>query len=162
MSDMGNFYGVGPVNMKEISFATVDSGAANLPEVGTRRIYKGEEYVFVHNAMSATQLDMGELLTTSALSGYSLTNSTTAAADLPLASVKHVTIPTGGYGWALVRGINEVLKVATTMATGAVVGVGANGVGGVHVGGSFSTGPAIGKVLSSGSSTVKAYLKLYG
>lgn len=163
MSTLGNFEGVSPVGFSAdaISFVTQDSAAA-VHKLGTRRIFGGEEYVWIHNAMSGTELSPGELVTTSGLSGYSLTNSTTAADDLPMAVIKHVSIPTGGYGWGLVRGICEVLKIASTLSTGAIVTVGDNGQAKTALGGSFPTGPVIGKVLSSGTSACKAYVRLFG
>lgn len=167
MSNLGSFSGVGPVQFHSvdgaapISHVTTDS-AAMAAELGARVTFKGEDYVYIHNIQTSTALAVGELCVLSGLSGYSLTNASTAAADMPLVVIKHVDIPSAGFGWGLVRGIAESLKVASTIATGVLLGVGDTGVAQTYVGGSFPTGPMIGKVLSSGTSTCKAYVKLYG
>lgn len=167
MSDLGNFSSVGPVQ-----FGSIDSGApishvtsdslAMKAELGARVIYKGEEYVYVHNVMPNTAMAVGELGVISALSGYSLTNATTLAHDMPLVAVKHAAIPSAGFGWGLVRGIAEALKIENTAATGVLLGVGSGGVAISYLVGSFPTGACIGKVLSSGTGTCKAYVRLFG
>lgn len=167
MSTLGNFSSVGPVQFgsvdgaEPISHVTSDSAAA-VAELGARVIYKGEEYVYFHNAQASTALAVGDLCVTTALSGYSLTNATTLAHDMPLVTVKHVAIPSAGYGWGLVRGIAEALKIENTAATGVLLGVGSGGVAISFLVGSFPTGVCIGKVLSSGTGTCKAYVKLFG
>jgi hypothetical protein len=167
MSNLGNFSSVGPVMFKgvdgaaPVSFVTSDS-AALAHELGARVIYKGEEYVLVHNTQANTAIAVGELCVVSALSGYSLTNATTLAHDLPLVGVKHAAIPSAGYGWGLVRGIMESLKIENTAATGTLLGVGSGGVAISYLVGSFPTGPLVGKVLSSGTGTCKAMVRLYG
>jgi hypothetical protein len=167
MSDMGNFSSIGPVQFGSIdggapiSHVTSDS-AAMKAELGARVIYKGEEYVYFHNVMANTAMAVGELGVQSALSGYSLTNATTLAADLPLVTVKHAAVPSAGFGWGLVRGVAEALKIENTAATGVLLGVGSGGVAISLLVGSFPTGPCIGKVLSSGTGTCKAYVRLFG
>lgn len=162
MSDLGNFYDGDPILRKGISFVTANSVAEHRPEVGTRVIYKGEEYVFVHNAMASTELAQGEFAVMSSLSGYSLTKSSVQAADMPIGSVKHVTFPSGGYGWLLVRGINEVAKVESTLATGQLATIGDDGQLATYNAGTFPTGPLVAKVLSSGSSAAKVYHRCFG
>lgn len=167
MSDLGNFSSVGPIQFGSIdgghpiSHVTSDSAAAKA-ELGARVIHKGEEYVYIHNAQASTALAVGELCVVTALSGYSLTNATILAADMPLCAIKHAAIPSAGYGWGLVRGIAEALKVENTAGTGVLLGVGSGGVAISALGGSFPTGPVIAKVLSSGTGTVKAYVRLFG
>jgi hypothetical protein len=145
MSDLGTFSSVGPVQFGSIdggapiSHVTSDS-AAMKAVVGDRVTYKGEDYVYVHNVMANTAMAVGELGVVSALSGYSLTNATTLGADMPLIVVKHAAIPSAGFGWGLVRG----------------------GVAISFLGGSFPTGPMIGKILSSGTGTCKAMVRLFG
>lgn len=167
MSDLGNHSSVGPVQFGSIdgaapiSHVTSDS-AAMKAELGARVVYKGEEYVYFHNTMANTAMAVGELGVISALSGYSLTNATIAAADMPLCVVKHAAVPSAGFGWGLVRGIAEALKVENTAGTGVLLGVGSGGVAISFLAGSFPTGPMIAKVLSSGTGTVKAYVRLFG
>lgn len=167
MSNLGTFSSVGPVQFGSIdggapiSHVTSDS-AAKKAEVGDRVIYKGEEYVYIHNVMASTAMAVGELGVCSTLSGYSLTNATVLAADLPMTVVKHAAIPSAGFGWGLVRGIAEALKIENTAATGVLLGVGSGGVAISYVVGSFATGPLIGQVMSSGTGTCKAYVRLFG
>lgn len=167
MSDMGTFSSVGPVQFGSIdgaapiSFVTSDSLACKAV-VGDRVTYKGEDYVFVHNVMANTAMAVGELGITSALSGYSLTNATVLGQDMPLVAVKHAAIPSAGFGWGLVRGIAEALKIENTAVTGVLLGVGSGGVAISYLVGSFPTGPLIGKILSSGTGTCKAFVRLFG
>lgn len=167
MSDLGKHGGVGPVmfkgvdNAAPVSFVTSDS-AVVVHELGAKVTYKGEDYVFIHNTQANTAIAVGELCALTALSGYSLTNATILAADMPLCVVKHAAIPSAGYGWGLVRGIAEALKIENTAGTGVLLTVGSGGVAISFLGGSFPTGPMIAKVLSSGTGTCKAYVRLYG
>lgn len=167
MSNMGNFGSVGPVTFKgtdagaPVSFVTTDS-AALAHELGARVIYKGEEYVLVHNVQANTALAVGDLCIASSLSGYSLTNATVLNQDMPLVGVKHAAIPSGGFGWGIVRGVMESLKIENTAVTGVLLSVGSGGVAISYLVGSFPTGPLIGKILSSGTGTCKAYVRLYG
>ncbi len=167
MSNMGNFSSVGPVVFKgtdsgaPVSFVTSDS-AAIVHELGCKITYKGEDYVLVHNTQANTALAVGDLCTISALSGYSVTNATISQADMPVCTVKHSAIPSAGYGWGLIRGMAEALKIENTAATGVLLGVGSGGVAISYLVGSFPTGPLIGKVISSGTGTCKAYVRLFG
>jgi hypothetical protein len=81
---------------------------------------------------------------------------------MPICVVKHAAIPSAGFGWGLVRGIAEALKVENTAGTGVLLGVGSGGVAISYLVGSFPTGPMLGKVLSSGTGTVKAFVRCYG
>lgn len=167
MSDLGKHIGVGPVmfkgvdNAAPVSFVTSDS-AACAHEIGTRVTYKGEDYVFVHNTQPNTALAVGDLCVISGLSGLSVTNATILQADMPICGVKHAPIPSAGFGWGITRGIMEALRIENTAGTGVLLGVGSGGVAISLLVGSFPTGAVIGKVLSSGTGTCKAYVKLYG
>lgn len=121
MANMGKF-SQGPIlpaaleGGAPVSAATIDS--ANVVHMlGERMVYKGEEYVFVHNA-GASDATPGLAMVMSGLSGYSLTISSISGAHLPICVVKHATIVAGGFGWGLVRGISQI-QTASTMATGA-------------------------------------------
>lgn len=167
MSNMGTFSSAGPVVFKgtdsgaPVSFVTSDS-AALVHELGCKITYKGEDYRLIHNVQANTALAVGDLCVLSALSGYSVTNASILAADMPLCVVKHAAIPSAGFGWGLVRGMAEALKIENTAATGTLLTVGSGGVAISYLGGSFPTGPMIAKVISSGTGTCKAYVNLYG
>jgi hypothetical protein len=131
-------------------------------ELGARVIYKGEEYVYVHNAM-ASAATAGIALVLSSLSGYSLTRSSTAASDLPMCFVKHADIPAGGYGWAMTRGLVQAW-FSSTMVTGVLVVIGADGVvQTATTGTSFDPG-ILGKTLSSATANGQGliYARCYG
>lgn len=158
MSDLGKFTSVGPVQFSgidgatPISHVTVDS-AYKQAELGARVTVKGEDYVYIHNA-GASDASIGRGMVMSALSGYSLTVSSVAASyDVPWCVVKHNSIPAGGFGWGLVRGLTP-LAVDTTAATGTYVKLGDDGIFSAYVG-SAQTGVLIGrpdgKIVSTGT-----------
>jgi hypothetical protein len=158
---MGSFVGQSPVLFQGISYVTADSNARHPALLGAKIEYLGEEYRWIHNA-SNSDAALGESLITTGLSGYSLTNTSLAAVDLPMCGVKHVTIPTGGYGWGLTRGIMEAAKITSTLVTGIMVTIGADGDLATFLKDTFPTGPLVGRVLSSGTGTAKVYCKYYG
>lgn len=148
--------GISPVQFpvagaSTVSFVTIDSGAIGAFKLGQRLVTGGEEYVFIHNAMvSAATAGIG--MTTSGISGYSLTRSSTAAADVPVCFVKHNDIPAGGYGWGLVRG-NVSVHVASAVSAGKTITLDGDGVVGTHLKGSFPTGLCIGKMIDSAAAS---------
>ncbi len=166
-ADMGSFVGASPLlpvlpgGGSAVSFVTVDSAAQPFT-LGQRLVYGGEEYVWIHNAMSsAATAGIGMVL--SALSGYSLTRSSTAASDIPMCFVKHVDIPAAGYGWGLVRGIVQA-HFSSTMVTGIPVVIGADGVvQTATTNTSFDCG-LLGKTLSSATANGQGlcYVKCFG
>lgn len=163
MSNLGNFSSVGPVAFtnnenSSISHVTADSAKA-VAELGARRTYKGEDYVYVH---SLVETAIGEILVLSAASTYSLTKTTVSKQDLPMCVVKHQTMPAAGYGWGLVRGVAEALKIENTAATGVALATGSGSVAISALVGSFPTQAAWAQVLSSGTGTCKAYVKCFG
>lgn len=72
-------------------------------EVGTRRVYGDEDYLYVYNAGSSTA-GVNKGVVVSAVSGYSITVSSTTMVDICVGHVKHAAIPTGSYGWVCTRG----------------------------------------------------------
>jgi hypothetical protein len=166
-ANMGSFVAVSPLlpvppgGGSPMSFVTADSAAAPWP-LGQRAIYGGEEYVWVHNAMSSAAT-AGIALCLSGLSGYSLTRSSVVADAIPICFVKHVDIPAGGYGWGLVQGVVQA-HFSSTMVTGINVGIGTDGVVDTHLKGSFPTGVLVGRTLSSATANGQGlcYVKCYG
>lgn len=147
MSDLGNFQSAGPVEMEGISNVT----ATNSVDLGTRRVVNGETYVYFYNA-TGSSVTQGAALTVSALSGYSLTRSTTAQADIAICFAKHATVPAANYAWGLVRGLVAPLNVSAISA-GILLGIGADGVVQTYLGGSFPTGVCVGKMVGSAVSS---------
>lgn len=143
MSDLGDFQGVDPIAFESVSAVTATPNV----DIGTRRIVNGEEYVYFYNATgsAATQ---GVAMIMSGLSGYSLTRSSTAAADFAVCFVKHADVPAGSYAWGLVRGLVSV-QAANTLAAGVNITLADDGEVQTLVGGSFPTGICVGKMLSA-------------
>lgn len=108
---------VGPILFEGVSAVTATPSV----EVGTRRVIGDEEYIYVHNAGNS-ELHTGKLYTASAVTGYSVTVSTTTSVDLPLGICKHATIATGYYGWGMTRGFSRFLPGANeSFAAGALI-----------------------------------------
>lgn len=143
MSDLGYFQSVDPVCMESVSAVTATPSV----QLGARRIVNGEEYVYFYNS-TGSGITQGVGMINSGLSGYSLTRSSTAAADFAFCFVKHADVAAGYYGWGLVRGLVDVLA-ANTLPANALIGLSTDGEVQTFVGGSFATGICIGKMLSA-------------
>lgn len=159
MSDLGSFQGADPVNFEPVSNVTATPSV----QLGTRRIVNGEEYVYFYNATgsSATQ---GMAMTSSGLSGYSLTRSTTAEIDAVICFVKHADVPAASYAWGLVRGLVSA-QLASAISNGLPIQVGTSGFVATYATAAQSF-PAVilGKTLASGvsSTSVLCYVKCFG
>jgi hypothetical protein len=99
-------YGNRPVRFAGVSMVTASLGA-NDPEVGSRTVHDGEEYVFVYNVGSSTA-NIGHACIVSAVSGYSVTVSSVTNVDFAVGVVKHSALATGEYGWLMTRGFMEI------------------------------------------------------
>lgn len=154
----------GPVSFFPISSTTSALGS-NDGEVGIRRFEEGREYVLVYNDCNSNMaVGMGISLQSGA-SGYSCTISSVTSADCCVGIVRHQTISTGYYGWAVTKGVTYVKMMATsgTVAAGAMIELGGNGL---FYGASNTTGnisPAVGKALAAivSSATGLAYVSCY-
>jgi hypothetical protein len=145
-----------------VSFVTIDSQALGPFRLGQRVQKDGEEYVFIHNAMSSAAT-AGVAMVCSNLSGYSLTRSSTAASDIAMCFVKHADIPAGGYGFGLVRGWVSAW-FSSTMVTGIPIVIGADGVvQTATTNTSFDPG-LLGKTLSSATANGQGtcYVRCFG
>jgi len=151
------FYGADPVSSESVSKVTATPSFG----LGTRRFHNNEEYIYCYNN-TGSSVTQGALMVASALSGYSLTRSSTAAADFPLCAVKNADVAAGSYFWGLVRGTYNALSA--TVAAGALIGPGADGAIQTALVGSFPTGPVIGKCLIVGSGSTKplVMVRLFG
>lgn len=120
-------YNVGPVAFGSVSMVTATLGT-NDPEVGTIRRDGDEEYVFVYND-GGSQISKGFGATVSAVTGYSVTVSTTTAIDVAIGVCVHATLTTGTYGWLLKRGFcNFKATPDSGVSAGARMYLGADGV----------------------------------
>lgn len=152
-----SFYGLSPIAFESVSAVT----ATNSVELGTRRVEAGEEYVYCQNVMasSATQ---GALMIQSGTSGYSMSRSSLAAADLPMVAVKHAAVPAANYFWGLTRG--SIVAASLAVTAGDLLTVGLNGAVQTFLVGSFPTGPVIGKAQLTGTANtgVACFVSLFG
>jgi hypothetical protein len=113
-------------NFAGVSMVTATPGV-NDPEVGTRLRYGDEDYVFVYNAGNS-QISTGYGAILSAVTGYSVTVSSTTSVDLCVGVVKHATLTTGTYGWLLTKGFGKVVAQAdASFAAGALPILAADG-----------------------------------
>lgn len=151
-----------PVLFAGKSMVTASLGT-NDPEPGYRMTDGDEDYVFVYNAGSEQiQPSYGAVMT--AVSGYSVTLSSTTSVDFLIGVCKHATITTGAYGWLLTRGFVEVeMEADNSAAAGELLALAEAGEFALK---SNSTGyptPAVGKTMeaiaSAGSGT--AWINVY-
>lgn len=137
---------LGPLRFGSVSAVTATRGA-NDPEVGTTCQEGDEHYRYVYNAGNS-QISVGQCATVSAVTGYSVTVSTTTSVDFAVGVCKHATLTTGTYGWLLTKGFGPAKAHANSgLAAGGILTAGADGV--VADMGSIATGyvgSKIGKV----------------
>ena len=113
-------------------------------ELGSRRVWKGEEYVYCYNAGGAaisTSLALGVVLVTGC-SGYSVAATSHADTINPCVGVvKHAAIAAGSYGWVMTKGFATVSLVSNVTADYQALALGVAGkflepavtnVGGTH------------------------------
>jgi hypothetical protein len=77
--------------------------ATNTVELGTIREQGGDVYKYMYNNGNS-QINPGQCVTITALTGYSVTVSTTTSISPVFGVVKHATMTTGTYGWVLTQG----------------------------------------------------------
>jgi hypothetical protein len=158
MSDLGTYQGLSPIAFESISNVTATPSVS----LGTRRIVNGEEYVYFYNN-TGSAVTAGMAMTVSALSGYSLTRSTTADTDLIVCFNKHAAVPAASYAWGLTRGVVQA-EFNSTMATGVPITVGTDGQVKTFSTSTGSYAVYYGKVLSSATATSfgLCYVKCFG
>lgn len=126
----GTFYSNSPVVMGLPVSSTTATLGTNDGSLGQRAWRGGAEYMMVYNDCNST-INPGNGLTvqSGASSPYSCTLSTTTSADL-LVGVAHVTLATGAYGWAVVKGVCNVEMGGSSgsVATNSLIEIGANGL----------------------------------
>jgi hypothetical protein len=117
----------GPVVFDETPSAVTATPSV---ELGSRRFWNGEEYVYCYNAGGAsiaTTVALGVKLVTAA-SGYSVAaTSLTDVVNPCIGVVKHAAIAAGSYGWVMVKGFATVSVVTATTADYVALALGAGG-----------------------------------
>lgn len=98
--------GLSPLRFVGPSFTTTSLGI-NDPQVGDVARIGDENYLFVYNAGNSNIL-VGDGVIVSAVSGYSVTVSSTTSVDMLVGVCKHGTISTAGYGYVCTRGFTQV------------------------------------------------------
>jgi hypothetical protein len=154
-------YANNQVNFQAVSNVTASLGA-NDPEPGYRVTVGDEDYVFVYNAGNS-QINPTYGAVMSAVSGYSVTVSSTTSVDFLVGVCKHATLTTGTYGWLVTKGFVQVeMEADNSAAAGEILALAADGEFALK---SNSTGyptPAVGKTMeaiaSAGSGT--AYISV--
>lgn len=125
---------------------------ANDPQVGTRKAFDGDEYIWVYNGGGEQiQPSYGAVvLGGSGTSGYTVTISSVTSADFLLGVCKHATITTGAYGWLLTKGQVAVeMEADNSCVTNALLAVAANGEFAFKSNSTGYPAPAVGKALVS-------------
>lgn len=120
-------FSAGPIAEESVSQTTQTPSI----QLGTRREYAGESYVYCYNAGGgAISATVGVKPVTGA-SGYSIAATSLTDVFNPLIGVvKHASMITGDYGWVMTRGFVNVQLVSAVCAAGASylqLALGANG-----------------------------------
>ena len=155
-------YGIAPVRFGSVSMVTATLGV-NDPEVGTVVQEGDEEYIFVYNAGNS-QISVGQGATVSAVTGYSVTVSSTTMIDEPVGVCKHATLTTGTYGWLMKKGFGPaVAPTSSGLAAGQLLVLGGDGVWAVKSISTDAPAAVYGKVMqATGSAGVgTAFLKIF-
>jgi hypothetical protein len=119
------FESVGPINFESVSAVTATPSV----DLGVKRTFAGEDYVYCYNAGTATAVvQMGVKLITGA-SGYSIARTSVTDVFNPCVGVvKHVDIPASSYGWIMTRGFATVNVVSASTADYKMIAFGASGL----------------------------------
>lgn len=132
-------------------------------EVGMRRTVGDETYVYCYNAGNS-QIPPSYGVTLSAVTGYSVTISTTTSVDFFVGVVKHTTLTTGTYGWIMTRGFCAVEMEADNSCTaGQILTVAADGEFALKSNSTGYPAPAVAKAMeamASGASG-QAFFSVY-
>lgn len=135
-----------PIFFGGISGVTATRGPKD-PEVGTKVVYEGNEYMYVYNGSANSQACPGMYLTPQAgSSNYTCTVTGIASYEVPVGVVKHATMTTGTYGWVLTKGYGVAYTSAALAA-----GVALETVADTGLWTTAATGTVYGRLLSATS-----------
>jgi hypothetical protein len=157
-------YGSGlPLRFRGITFTTKTLVSKD-PELGTRTVVAGNEYVWAYNGGNSEIPSAYACVLQSGATGMTMTLSSVTSADL-VVGFSVATIATDTYGWLITRGIGKVTMGATSgsVASRGLIEVAANGL---CVPVSNTTGnlaPAVGQALAAivSSASGSAYVSCY-
>ena len=156
------FYNAAPVRFGVDVSGTTTTLGVNDPEIGARCVVDEVDYLFAYNA-GGEQIGVGQPVTLSGVTGYSVTVSCVTQADLAIGVRLHSTMVTAAYGWIAQRGIGTVeMSANESCATGEPLAVGAEGFGLASNSTDFQT-PTVAKAMesiASGASGV-AYFSMF-
>lgn len=117
-------YFEGPSYEETASAVTTDPSV----DLGARRIYEGEEFVYCYNAGSEQAIAGEGVRIVTGASGYSISNSGVTDVFNPCVGlIKHATLTTGAYGWVMVKGYQSVEMVSATTGDYLPIAMGAGG-----------------------------------
>ena len=119
-------YGLSPILFNSVSFTTNSLGK-NDPNVGDVARDGDEHYLFIYNNGNSV-IKTGDGVIVSAVSGYSVTISSTTGVDVLVGVCKHASINTGYYGYVVTKGWSQVNMGADfSAAAGAMLILAADG-----------------------------------
>lgn len=123
MAEM-KFHSVGPALEEGISQVTQTPSV----NIGTRRIYNGEEYVYCYNAGGGTASQKAMVKIITGASGYSVAaTALTDALSPAVGVVKHVAMAAGDYGWVMTKGFASVKPTSALTGDYFILACGASG-----------------------------------
>jgi hypothetical protein len=158
---------ISPLRFGSVSAVTATRGV-NDPEVGSVCQEGDETYRYVYNNGNS-QISIGQMAVLSAVTGYSVTVSSTTMVDIPVGVCKHATLTTGTYGWLVTRGFTPVKAGPDSgLAAGTLLIVGADGAWQAKAGASTAysqvNDPSVyGKVMiqTASAGLADGYVQLY-
>lgn len=146
------FYSVDPVRFGVDISGTTTTLGVNDPELGAKCVVDELEYLFCYNA-GGEQILVGQPVTISGVTGYSVTVTTVTNVDMGVGVRQHSTMATAEYGWIATRGIGTVeMGANNSCVTGGLLQVGGLGFGSVAEVDTNVTNflvPTVGKALES-------------
>ena len=151
-----------PVSFAGVSQVTATLGT-NDPEPGYRQTVGDEDYIFVYNAGNS-QISPSYGAIVSAVSGYSVTVSSTTSVDFLIGVCKHATLTTGTYGWLVTRGFTQIeFGANNSCAAGGLVQLGADGAFGNNLISTGNVGNVVGKAMEAAASgaSATAFINVY-
>lgn len=118
-----NYHAVDPIAFESVSAVTATPSV----DLGTRRVYGGEEYVYVYND-TGTQISKGYGAVMSGHTGMSVIISSPTFFGACIGVVKHATLTSATYGWLLTRGFTDVkMHADSSGVAGQPIRLGLNG-----------------------------------
>lgn len=121
---MDSVFSVDPVLAESVSNVTQTGNVA----LGTRTVYKGEEYIYCYNAGGAAIAPGNGVKLVTGASGYSVAATSLTDVANPCVGVCHnESFAAGDYGFIMSRGFRSVVMVSATTADYLPIALGAAG-----------------------------------